>query len=273
MNKIKRGDIVTRNSNNNDTLFYVKDIIKSKDIPTIVILKGITLRIEICEYLKNINRVSKNIANEKIEKFEKNINKKTNEIMYQDFNNRKDLNNIRKGLILHIDGDKKYAERSAKIYEKLKLKAIVKNIKESRQPYEIKNLLNKYHPDIVVITGHDGMIKKRCRYNDLYNYRNSKYFVSVVDEIRKWEQGENNIAIFAGACQSYYEAIMEAGANFASSPARILIDFMDPLIIAQTIATTINSSYITIKDISRKVKGWNKWNKWNWKLWKNENNK
>ncbi len=30
---------------------------------------------------------------------------------------------------------------------------------------------------------------------------------------------------FAGACQSYFEALISAGANFASSPARILIDF------------------------------------------------
>lgn len=33
------------------------------------------------------------------------------------------------------------------------------------------------------------------------------------------------LVIFAGACQSYFEAIISAGANFASSPARILIDF------------------------------------------------
>ena len=93
------------------------------------------------------------------------------------------------------------------------------------------------------------MIKKSCRYNDIYNYRNSKYFVRSVEEARRWEQGANSLAIFAGACQSYYEALIEAGANFASSPARILIDFMDPLIIAQTIAITPERRYVTIEDI------------------------
>ena len=42
---------------------------------------------------------------------------------------------------------------------------------------------------------------------------------------------------------------MAAGANFASSPARILIDFRDPLIIASRIAKTPNSNFITINDL------------------------
>ena len=57
------------------------------------------------------------------------------------------------------------------------------------------------------------------------------------------------MVIFAGACQSYYETLIDAGANFASSPARILIDFVDPLVVAQKIATTDSDKYITIYDI------------------------
>ena len=52
----------------------------------------------------------------------------------------------------------------------------------------------------------------------------------------------------AGACQSYFEALMEAGANFASSPARILIDFLDPLVVAKSVAITDKNKYITIDD-------------------------
>ena len=52
-----------------------------------------------------------------------------------------------------------------------------------------------------------------------------------------------------GACQSYYEAIIEAGANFASSPARILIDFKDPLIVAEQIAKTDSDKYLSIERI------------------------
>ena len=45
-----------------------------------------------------------------------------------------------------------------------------------------------------------------------------------------------------------------AGANFASSPARILIDFLDPLVVAQKIATTERYKFITIDDISKELR-------------------
>ena len=57
-----------------------------------------------------------------------------------------------------------------------------------------------------------------------------------------------------GACQSFYEAIMEAGADFASSPGRILIDFIDPLIVAKTVATTDKRIYISAREISKMMK-------------------
>ncbi len=41
-----------------------------------------------------------------------------------------------------------------------------------------------------------------------------------------------------------------AGANFASSPARILIDMLDPIIVEKKkIATSEETKYITIDDI------------------------
>jgi len=43
------------------------------------------------------------------------------------------------------------------------------------------------------------------------------------------------------------------GANFASSPARILIDFMDPLIVAEKIALTDRNRMITIRDITAEL--------------------
>ena len=55
----------------------------------------------------------------------------------------------------------KYAEKSMKYYNKMGLNAVVKNISESRQSSIIVPLLNKYNPDILIITGHDAMLKKR----------------------------------------------------------------------------------------------------------------
>ena len=256
MDKIKKGDIVTRNSYGNNILFYVEDIVKSRGMSPIVILKGVTIRIEASANPEDLRLESKKIIKRELEEFENRINTKAKTLMefYNGKESSRRLFNENNSLIMHLDGDKKYAEKSAKIYDKFKLHAIVKNIKENKQPYEIRNLLNKYNPDVVVITGHDGMIKKGYRYNDIYNYRNSKFFVKTVQEIRNWEQGENRIAVFAGAYQSYYEAIIGAGANFASSPARILIDFMDPIIIAQRIANTPENKYITIEDIKNNLR-------------------
>ena len=47
---------------------------------------------------------------------------------------------------------------------------------------------------------------------------------------------------------------MMAGANFASSPARILIDFLDPLIIAEKVATTERYKFITVDDVTREIR-------------------
>ena len=98
-----------------------------------------------------------------------------------------------------------------------------------------------------------GMIKSGKNYEDIYNYRNSKYFAHTVRNIRKNSQNKD-LVIFAGACQSYYEALIAEGANFASSPARILIDFIDPLIVAEKVATTDSNLYLTIHDIEKDLR-------------------
>lgn len=99
------------------------------------------------------------------------------------------------------------------------------------------------------------MIRKEKGYNDIYNYRNSRHFIETVKEARRYEKEQNaDLVIFAGACQSYFEALIMAGANFASSPARILIDFVDPLVIAEKIATTDEIKFVTIRDIEDEIR-------------------
>ena len=98
------------------------------------------------------------------------------------------------------------------------------------------------------------MIKSKKGYNDIYNYRHSAYFVKTVINARQWENHSNNLAIFAGACQSYYEALIQAGANFASSPARILIDFIDPLIVAENIAIADRNNFVSIKNFENELR-------------------
>ena len=121
-------------------------------------------------------------------------------------------------LILHLDGDRRYTEKSARYYKQSGLNAIVKNIPESKQASIVRHLLERYKPDILVITGHDAMLKNNTDKNNIYNYRNSRHFINTVKEARNWASSSEDLVIFAGACQSYFEAIIGAGADFASSP-------------------------------------------------------
>ena len=151
-------------------------------------------------------------------------------------------------------GDKKYSIKANNYYKKIGLKAIVKNVPENRQPIVVVELIARYKPDILVITGHDGMIKKGTKYNDIRNYRNSAYFIECVEQARTYKALQKDLVIFAGACQSYYEGLILAGANFASSPARILIDFIDPLFVAEKVAITDEKKFLTIKDIEDELR-------------------
>ena len=154
---------------------------------------------------------------------------------------------------MHLDGDRRYGVKSSMYYRKMGLRAVVRNVPEFRQSDIVNPLIDRYNPDILIVTGHDGMLKKGKLYEDLYNYRNSRYFAQTVINARKNEKGKK-LVIFAGACQSYYEALIGAGANFASSPARILIDFMDPLVVAKKIATTDSNKFLTINDIEDELR-------------------
>ena len=57
------------------------------------------------------------------------------------------------------------------------------------------------------------------------------------------------MVIFAGACQSNYEALIESGANFASSPKRVSINVYDPVRIAICVAKTNVRTFLDIEEI------------------------
>lgn len=254
MKKIKEGDIVGRISYKKDVLFNVVRIINDKTI----ILKGITTRVEADAEIDDLEIISPKEVTERLRFFNDELysritKEESNVKRFLGFNigKRYRLNNS--GRILHLDGDRKYSEKSLKYYRGLGLNAIVRNIAENRQAMVVKQLVERYQPDILVITGHDGMIKRKVGYQDIYNYRNSRHFVKTVQEARS-TKSSNELVIFAGACQSFYEAIITAGANFASSPARILIDFVDPLVVAEKIATTDAGRFVTINDFEKELR-------------------
>ena len=247
--KVKKGEYVTRKSYGNDIVFVVDRIINLKDGNALAILKGVTFRVEADAPLQDIEKVDESrVINSK---------KEIDKMLIERINNYKKQTrgvNIKTGRILHLDGDKRYSEKTEKYYKKSGLNYIVKHVAEHKQPNVVTGLLQRYKPDILVITGHDGMIKKGKNYSDINNYRNSKYFMKAVIEARSWNRNIDDLVIFAGACQSYYEALINAGANFASSPARILIDFMDPLVVAEEISKAPKNKIIFISDIETKIR-------------------
>jgi spore coat assembly protein len=136
----KRGDIVGRISYGKDILFRIEKIIKLDDDRKIVLLKGITNRIVADAYIEDLEVIEKSLVAKILkEQMDKALPTPRN-------------NNIRECRILHLDGDRKYSEKSMHYYKKMGLTAIVKNIPESRQYLHIRKLLERYKPDILVIT-------------------------------------------------------------------------------------------------------------------------
>lgn len=166
---------------------------------------------------------------------------------------------IIKGRVLHIDGDEKYLKKAMEAYSKYKVEALGYYVKESDLPYRVKDLILKHNPDILVLTGHDSMKVNSDRLN-IDSYKNSKYYVEAIKEARKIRCDKDDLIIIAGACQSYFEALIKEGANFASSPNRNNIHLLDPVIIASFISNSginekIDIEYILANTISKELGG------------------
>ena len=140
------------------------------------------------------------------------------------------------GKVLQIDGDKEYLKICLDVYTELGIPAVGVAIPESNQYKEVRALLEKHKPDILVITGHDAITSKKGSTKDINNYKNSLNFIKTVQgELENKHSDLDALVIFAGACQSNFEQIIKAGANYASSPARIMIA-LDPVFIVEKIA-------------------------------------
>ena len=177
----------------------------------------------------------------------------TNQVSYSNSinnsNNNSSLTYKKVGKVLHIDGDKLYLKECLLQYQKLGIAAIGFNIEESKQPEAILGLLKLHKPNILIITGHDSVTRGLSSSIDIENYKNSKYYVECVKIAREYNSNYDDLVIFAGGCKSYYEAIMQAGANFASSPNRILIHVTDPVFVAYKVATTSIREILDIDSI------------------------
>lgn len=247
MGDLKVGDIVARKSYGKDIFFKVVDIRNDGD-ENIVTLRGICYRIEADapesdlekqpeEKVRDYTRKSFLPAERKIRDIRASRQRGNSKKL---FYRRTSNDNIRKfskpGKVLHIDGDESYLNTCIEEYKKLEVDVVGKFVPEKDQPSIVYELLETYKPDILVLTGHDGVLKGENSYLNLSSYRNSRYFVEAVKQARKYNKDFDSLVIFAGACQSMYNEILKAGANFASAPYRVLIHALDPVYIGYKIA-------------------------------------
>lgn len=259
---MKIGDYVVRKSYGKDVKFKIIDI-KEVQGEVYYVLKGISIRI-IADALKGDLEEVKDEFEGGTDKL---LNARIHDAIKKAIGNRGDIQRRtsqnkspkiikdkelifgRPGKILHIDGDSTYLDNCLKVYKELQLSAVGYAITEKEQPKKILDIVKTTKPDIVVLTGHDGISRNVTDYLDVNNYRNSKYFIESVKLLRDYNSSYDELVIFAGACQSCYENILDAGANFASSPSRVLIHCLDPVFICEKIAYTKIDTVVSITDV------------------------
>ncbi len=230
----KVGDFVTRKSDSNDILFRITSI--NGDVAS---LSGVDVRLYASSNVNDLilNNVDRSLDRDLdiTNKFSSSLNLDRDNYFYLP------------GVVVHIDSDSFYIKRSIKFYNNMDVKAYTFLMKESEMASQITSILNKYKPDILVITGHDALLKDKT-------YENSGNFIDTVLKAREYEKSQEKLIIIAGACQSDYESLIRAGANFASSPKRTNIHALDPAIIASSISLSPKNKEIDLMNVLKKTK-------------------
>lgn len=261
------GELVTRKSHGDDIVFKVVGISIDNDGERQYELKGLHMRLLADAPESDLIRVSAEFLRDEIVRLEKTCSENTLRALQRRSSQREQWECVRgeqakkfqffdlPGKVLHIDGDEDYMKMCLKTYGQLHMEAVGEWIEEAKQPERVAGLLRQHQPDILVLTGHDSLVSlgkkekdKDRDFRDMRNYRNSQYFVEAVRNARAVRPSADDLVVFAGACQSYFEAILAAGANFASSPSRIFIHAYDPVFIVEKVAFTPINRVVDISD-------------------------
>ena len=230
----KVGDFVTRGSYNNDIVFKIIRLVDK-----VAYLKGANLRIYADSDVNDLFVYNGDLLDDNViisrNKLELDVDR--DEYFYLP------------GKILHIDGDEEYLNRCMNFYNNMNVLVSGVCLSEDEIAVKMEDLLNEYKPDILVITGHDSYNEKKSK-----KYKNTDNFIYSVKEARRYEKNQDKLIIVAGACQSNYEELIRAGANFASSPKRINIHALDPAIVASCLSFSDKNNNIDIIKILDKTK-------------------
>ncbi|BAU26203.1 spore coat assembly protein [Aneurinibacillus soli] len=257
--KLQIGDRVVRKSYGGDVLFQIIDIQQDGKICSLI---GVDFRLLADAPLADLVKVDQ----EQEEKLREVCRRKHEEAMRmiqqtrpgaREQNVWRQINHTGEmggsfdwpGRVLHLDGDRNYLRKCLAVYAEMKVPADGYYLPEKEFPVHVMSLLEKHRPDILVLTGHDAYQPRRGSADDLNNYRHSRFFVEAVGKARIFQQCKDSLVIFAGACQSHFEAILNAGANFASSPKRINIHTLDPVYIAEQVSYTSIQKPVSVYDM------------------------
>jgi len=252
------GDLVTRKSYNHDLLFRIGSVKKDT-----AILYGEAIRLVADAPLTDIEKIDDRDL-EKRKKEDKEKEEFSYRLFRQDYRLMKEKRNYEAtegyqdinyfqlpAKVLHLDGDPMYLRKCIALYQRLGLQVHGIHLNEKNMPSEIGNLIERIQPNVIVITGHDAFSKSKGEKGNLRAYRHSKYFAETVREARRINPNLDQLVVFAGACQSHFESLIRAGANFASSPLRVNIHALDPVYIAAKIAYTPFMEKVSVWDTLR----------------------
>ncbi|WP_442600434.1 sporulation peptidase YabG [Neobacillus sp. D3-1R] len=256
-------DIVGRLSYNCDIIFRIIDI-KVENNKKIAVLYGEDFRLIADAPYEDLIRLDPQEIQKRSKEF-RSLEEQSLELFRQDISlikekqeyevtrgYSKELNYFQiPGKVLHLDGDPSYLKKCTDVYEKIGIPVYGVHCNEKEMANKVGQLIDYYRPDILVITGHDAYSKAKGTVSDLNAYRHSRDFVQTVREARKKVPHLDQLVIFAGACQSHFESLIHAGANFASSPSRINIHALDPVYIVAKISFTPFMDRINVWDVLR----------------------
>ena len=121
MSKFKKGDIVARVSYNKDVLFEIINIIKTSNNKKIMILKGITERIEADSPEEDLEKIDKRVIEDKIKKLEDKMSSRIEQCLkdpkycicnakniFGFMQDKRSSRIVNTGKILHLDGELLY---------------------------------------------------------------------------------------------------------------------------------------------------------------------
>lgn len=222
------GQIVGRKSYDTDVHFRIVSIDRRNQEAE---LKGIDMRLFADAPLEDLVIIDDGTRGSLKEKEEEKTSSSIKEIKHQ--REQGDSFFELPGRVLHLDGDSNYLKKCLDLYRELNIPVYGIHVPEEKMPERVLSILQQINPDVLVMTGHDAYSKTKGEKNNIEAYRHSNHFKEAVKKAREYERSKDNLIIFAGACQSYFEALITAGANFASSPDRVNIHAIDPVYIVE----------------------------------------